>query len=87
MREPRNQVADALTAMFVAKAEGKAFRSAGEYLGDIEVTDALFESLANTNPYINSIGQIPRGTYLLMADFDYEGDKHFIGLRLERRTS
>lgn len=85
-REVRQQVIDARVAMEKAKAEGKPFKSPGEYLGDFEVTDALFKCLRNFHPNHNSIGRIPRGTYLLIADFDYEGDGHFIGLRLERRT-
>ena len=85
-REVRKQVVDARVAMEKAKAEGKPFKSPGEYLGDFEVTDALFKCLRNFHPNHNSIGRIPRGTYLLIADFDYEGDGHFMGLRLERRT-
>ena len=85
-RETRKQQVDAHAAMIEAKQEGKPFKSPGEYLGDFEVTDALFNCLRNVNPNVNSIGEIPRGTYLLIADFDYEGDGHFMGLRLERRT-
>jgi len=85
-RETRKQQVDAHAVMIEAKQEGKPFRSPGEYLGDFEVTDALFKCLRNFHPNHNSIGRIPRGTYLLIADFDYEGDGHFMGLRLERRT-
>lgn len=85
-REVRHQVVDAYLAMEKAKAEGKPFKSPGEYLGGFEVTDALFKCLRNFHPNHNSIGRIPRGTCLLIADFDYEGDGHFMGLRLERPT-
>jgi len=85
-REPPEQVVAAHAEMLLAKAAGKSFKSPGEYLGDIEVTDVLLGSLTNVNTSVNSIEWIPRGTYLLIADFDYEGDGPFKGLHLEQRV-
>lgn len=84
-REIPEQHADALSAMIKARAQGKPFKSPGEYLGDVEVTDSLFQQVTNINPFVNSLAKVRRGTYLMIADFDYEGDGHFIGLRLEPR--
>jgi hypothetical protein len=55
----------------------------GEYLGDLEITDEMLAGLANINPFVNSIAKVSRGKYIVWADFDYSGDGHFIGLRLE----
>ncbi|MGA2333936.1 MAG: hypothetical protein ABSG08_01060 [Terriglobales bacterium] len=55
----------------------------GEYLGDLDVTNAMLAGLANINPFINSINRVTRGKYIVWADFDYAGDGHFIGLRME----
>jgi hypothetical protein len=54
----------------------------GEYLGDVEVTDAFFETLVNVNPHANRINQVPRGTYCLTGYFDL-ADGHLVGLGLE----
>jgi hypothetical protein len=48
------------------------------------VDDAFLNSLTNINPYRNRICRVELGTYLLIADFDYQCDEHFIGLRLQR---
>lgn len=55
----------------------------GEYLGDLEVTGEMLLGLKNINPFVNRIPQVQRSTYVLWADFDWTGDGHFIGLRLE----
>ena len=39
--------------------------------------------MSNINPFVNSIDQVKRGTYIVFADFDYAGDGRFLGLRLE----
>jgi hypothetical protein len=66
-------------------------RFPGEYLGDVKIThDELRASLTNIRApeFVNrlAVGRIPEGTYLLIADFDQEGDGHFIGMRLIPRT-
>lgn len=83
-RTPRAQVTDKF-ARWMEESEMKKQPSSpvGEYLGDIEITDEMLSSLNNINPFVNSIGRVERGTYILWADLDYCGDGHFIGLRLE----
>src|SRR5579872_201322 len=86
-REVRHQVVEALGKMYEAKMEGKPFESPGEYLGDLEIgQDFLLKHLTNTNRFQSSIGDIPHQAYLLIADFDYDGDGHFMGLRLVARV-
>jgi len=41
---------------------------AGEYLGDIEITDAFFQRLRNVNEHMTRINKVPRGRYALYAD-------------------
>jgi hypothetical protein len=85
-RDGREQVVQAHLKMMQAQAEGKPFESPGEYLGDIEIgQDFLLKHLTNINRFVSSIGDIPHQTYLLIADFDYDGDGHFMGLRLVPR--
>jgi hypothetical protein len=92
VREVRKQRVEAFTraikegAIFTLDENGKPVQPSepvGEYLGDVEVEDAFWEKLTNFNPFRNSIGAVPKGKYLLIADFDYAGDGHFIGMRLE----
>lgn len=92
IREVRKQRVEAFTkaikegAIFSMDEDGQPVQPTepvGEYLGDIEINDAFWEKLTNFNPRCNSIGAVPKGKYLLIADFDYAGDCHFIGLRLE----
>ena len=84
MRETRKQATDPQVGMYAPEAMGKPHKSAGEYLNDIEAIDELFTSLTQ---FVNSIGQFSNGTHLMFADFDYDGNKRLIGLRLETRTS
>jgi hypothetical protein len=56
----------------------------GEYLGDVEIDAAFWKKLTNFNPFVNNVGAVPQGKYLLIADFDYAGDGRFLGLRLEK---
>ena len=92
VREVRKQRVEAFTkaitegAIFTIDGNGKPVQPSepvGEYLGDIEINDAFWETLTNFNPFRNSIGAVPKGKHLLIADFDYTGDGHFIGMRLE----
>jgi len=83
-REGREQV----TEKFVRWATESGMQKepsfpVGEYLGDIEVTDEMLDGLTNINPHVNSIDQVKRGRFVVYADFDWSGDGHFIGLRLE----
>jgi hypothetical protein len=59
---------------------------AGEYLGDIEITDAFFQKLRNVNEHMTRINKVPRGRYAVYADSgnlvlklsvnaDYDGDR------------
>jgi hypothetical protein len=59
---------------------------AGEYLGDIEITDAFFQKLRNVNEHMTTINKVPRGRYAVYADSgnlvlklsanaDYDGDR------------
>jgi len=41
---------------------------AGEYLGDIEITDAFFQRLRNVNEHMTRINNVPRGRYAVYAD-------------------
>jgi hypothetical protein len=59
--------------------------SPGEYLGDVNLKQIhqLLKSLTNINEAWNSLNEIPQPPeWLVFADFDYEGDGRFIGLRL-----
>jgi len=83
-RETREQVSEKFTR-WIAENGMSAEPSfpVGEYLGDLEVTDEVLAKLTNINPFVNSIGRVRRGAYLVYADFDYAGDGKFLGLRLE----
>jgi hypothetical protein len=83
-RECRKQVVEKLTRWMTESGMSKepSF-PVGEYLGDLEVTDEMLAGLTNINPFVNSIGKVSRGKFIMWADFDYAGDQHFIGLRLE----
>jgi hypothetical protein len=83
-RKLREQRVTELGKVLEAEAKGQPFGAFGEYLGDIQVDDAFLNSLTNINPHRNSLRRVERGTYLVIADFDYKGDGHFIGLRLQR---
>jgi len=41
---------------------------AGQYLGDIEITDAFFQRLRNVNEHMTRINKVPRGRYAVYAD-------------------
>lgn len=41
---------------------------AGEYLGDIEITDAFFQRLRNVNEHMTRINKVPRGRYAVYAE-------------------
>jgi hypothetical protein len=41
---------------------------AGEYLGDVEITDAFFQRLRNVNEHMTRINKVPRGRYAVYAD-------------------
>jgi len=62
---------------------GRLMESPSEFLGTIEITDAFFSEIENKNT--NPIHLIPRGTYLVKADFDYSGTGEFMQLRLYPR--
>lgn len=62
---------------------GQLMESPSEFLGTLEITDAFFSELENKNS--NSMHLIPRGTYLVKADFDYSGTGEFMQLRLYPR--
>ena len=58
----------------------------GEYLGDVEITDAFFQRLRNVNNHMTKINKVPRGRYALYAESgnlilklsanaDYDGDR------------
>jgi len=58
----------------------------GEYLGDVEITDAFFQRLRNVNEHMTKINKVPRGRYALYAESgnlilklsanaDYDGDR------------
>jgi len=58
----------------------------GEYLGDVEITDAFFQRLRNVNDHMTKINKVPRGRYALYAESgnlilklsanaDYDGDR------------
>jgi hypothetical protein len=40
----------------------------GEYLGDIEITDAFFQRLRNVNEHMTRINKVPRGRYAVYAE-------------------
>jgi hypothetical protein len=83
-RQVREQVIEKFARwMEESRMEKEPTFPVGEYLGDLEVTDAMLTGLANINPFVNSIGKVVRGKYILWADFDYVGDGHYIGLHLE----
>jgi hypothetical protein len=41
---------------------------AGEYLGDIELTDAFFQRLRNVNEHMSRINKVPRGRYAVYVE-------------------
>jgi len=53
-------------------------------LADLEVTDEVLAKLTNINPFVNSIGRVRRGAYLVDADFDYAGTASFSVFALSR---
>jgi hypothetical protein len=40
----------------------------GDYLGDIEITDAFFQRLRNVNEHMSRINKVPRGRFAVYAD-------------------
>jgi hypothetical protein len=54
----------------------------GEFLGKVNITKEELRESIGANSNADSIDKIPEGTYLLFAEFDFEGDGHFIGMRL-----
>jgi len=40
----------------------------GEYIGDIEITDAFFQRLRNVNEHMTRINKVPRGRYAVYAE-------------------
>jgi hypothetical protein len=96
--EPREQVTAALARFLKNRIEGlpaimrnDPLLSPGEYLGDIEAdqVESLFNPMRNINDEVNSfrkVDQANSGEWLVFADFDYNGDGKFLGLRLVPKT-